>query len=45
VKSARITKKAQQDLEQIRALIAKDNPNAAAQVWGALLDTPMFDGL
>jgi len=39
VKPAKVSKKARQDLERIRDHIAKDNPEAAAQVWDAFLNT------
>ena len=39
MKPARVSKRARQDLEAIRDYIAGDNPEAAEQVWGALLDT------
>jgi len=39
VKPGKVSKRARQDLEKIRAYIAKDNPDAAAQVWDAFLDT------
>ena len=36
---ARISKRAQRDLEDIRDFIATGNPEAADRVWHALLDT------
>ena len=37
--SARVSKRAEKDLERIRGYIAADNPEAAERVWHALLDT------
>jgi plasmid stabilization system protein ParE len=39
VKPAKVSRKARLDLEKIRDTIAKDNPEAAARVWNAFLDT------
>ena len=38
MKPARFSKRAQKDLEQIRNYIAADGPDAADQVWQALLE-------
>lgn len=37
--SAKISRRAQRDLEEIREYIATENPEAAEHVWQAFLDT------
>jgi len=39
VSPARISRRAERDLEEIRDYIAAENPEAAERVWQAFLDT------
>jgi toxin ParE1/3/4 len=42
VSPARISRRAERDLEEIRDYIATENPEAAKRVWQAFLDTADF---